>query len=143
MINYKTETTTINPEGDDSPFEIVKITFPEVIEEGYRKIKFLDTFSFECLNIEEEEADGVKSRSAYVIFDFGMSSIIQLDSRKNCIFMGRDDLSDNDKMFEDVKFDLFHAFFHYVDDPNYTHYHWALYGNLKDRVEIDEEFLAD
>ncbi len=26
------------------------------------------------------------------------------------------------------------AFFHNENDPNYTYYHWALYGNLKNRI---------
>ena len=36
-------------------------------------------------------------------------------------------------------FDLFHAFCHCSFDPNYTYLHWALYGNLKDRVTINEK----
>ena len=37
-----------------------------------------------------------------------------------------------------VQYDLFHAFCHTSMDPNYSHLHWAIYGNLKDRVKIIE-----
>jgi hypothetical protein len=37
-----------------------------------------------------------------------------------------------------VQYDLFHAFCHTPIDPNYSHLHWALYGNLKDRVKVIE-----
>jgi hypothetical protein len=40
-----------------------------------------------------------------------------------------------------IKFDLMHAFFHYQGDPNYTHLHWALYGNLEDRVELRDPMM--
>ena len=39
------------------------------------------------------------------------------------------------KIVADVYFDVKHAFFHYEGDPNYTQYHWALYGWLKHGVE--------
>jgi len=37
-----------------------------------------------------------------------------------------------------IQYDLFHAFCHTSLDPNYSHLHWALYGNLKDRVKVIE-----
>ena len=62
----------------------------------------------------------------------------ELDVKNNFILRYMDDKSDEEKIVFDIIFDLMHAFFHVSDDPNYDDYHWALYGNLKDRVEIGE-----
>ena len=40
---------------------------------------------------------------------------------------------------EQIEFDLAHAFHHIKFDPNYSYKHWALYGNLKDRVDLFDE----
>jgi hypothetical protein len=40
-----------------------------------------------------------------------------------------------------VQYDLFHAFCHTSCDPNYSHLHWALFGNLKDRVKVIESLI--
>ena len=56
---------------------------------------------------------------------FGPNSILGINSK----------MSDEDIIRRIVEFDLAHAFDHPQEDPNYNHTHWALYGNLKDRVE--------
>lgn len=40
-----------------------------------------------------------------------------------------------------LEFDFVHAFGHACEDPNYTHLHWAIYGNFKERYrgEINRE----
>lgn len=81
---------------------------------------------------------------AYVTYDFGLDFKINLDAQRKS-WWGYGCLNKESTNAEIVdaiiRFDLFHAFFHYQGDPNYSHLHWALYGNLKDRceaVEIDE-----
>jgi hypothetical protein len=52
------------------------------------------------------------------------------------VFLGiNPKLSDEDIVRRQVEFDLAHTFDHPNYDPNYSHTHWALYGNLKDRVD--------
>lgn len=108
-----------------------KVTFPSRIEEGDRWIEFTKPFSFECYHIDSD--------IAYIEFDFGMVTKIQLNPEKNFILMNHKDATDEEKMAFDVQFDIFHAFFHTPVDPNYTHYHWALYGMLRDRVTTGGE----
>jgi len=37
-----------------------------------------------------------------------------------------------------ICFDLFHSFFHPVEDPNYSHYHWALRGWTQERASVKD-----
>ena len=39
-----------------------------------------------------------------------------------------------------IEFELFHSFFHYSGDPNYSTLNWALYGNLAHRVTCEEDY---
>jgi len=79
---------------------------------------------------------------AFATFDFGMEIRVALDSNHNCLINGYGGLTEesslDDKLMYSIFFDLFHAFFHTPQDPNYSYYHWALYGNLKDRVNLTE-----
>ena len=118
-----------------------KIIFPERIVEGGRWIEFkTGLLSFECFHI-----DGITmadpTKVAHIEFDFGLQTQIHLLPQNNFILSHmHKDATDEERMAYDVTFDLFHAFHHTNVDPNYTHYHWALYGNLKDRVEIGEDY---
>lgn len=79
-----------------------------------------------------------KNKIAYFEWDFGMDAKVYLDSY---MLEERASRKIKDKIMMQIQYDLGHAFFHYDGDPNYTYYHWALYGMLRDRVElIDEEF---
>ena len=61
------------------------------------------------------------------------------DFKKDSAFLSINNIEKiEDKVKRMAQYDLSHAFFHYKDDPNYTHYHWALYGNYKDRVILEE-----
>jgi hypothetical protein len=75
--------------------------------------------------------------TAYVSYDFGMDQRIPVVKERNFLHNYTGDNPECDPIktvFSTVKFDLMHAFHHYQGDPNYSHTHWALYGNLKDRV---------
>jgi hypothetical protein len=39
-------------------------------------------------------------------------------------------------LIQKINYDLAHAFHHIKFDSNYSHTHWALYGNLKNRVML-------
>ena len=73
-------------------------------------------------------------------FDFGMEVYSPLNVENNWLANGYEGLTSEsepeDILMKTIFFDLFHTFFHIPCDPNYGHYHWALYGNLKDRVII-------
>jgi len=112
------------------------ITLPDTIVEGGRSIVFKKPLSLKCHYIGSEDY-GYKV--AVFTFDFGLEHITPLEKEHNFILMRSDDKTDEEKIAFDVIFDLFHAFFHCSVDPNYTDYHWALYGNLKDRVIIKDE----
>lgn len=113
-----------------------EIILPETMQEGYHWIKFKKPLKLKCHYIGTKDY-GYKI--AAFSFDFGMDHITPLEKEHNFILMDSDNLSDEEKIVFDVKFDLFHAFFHCEEDPNYSDYHWALYGNLKDRVELGED----
>lgn len=90
---------------------------------------------------DEEEAP-----MALAIYDFGMEQRIPLDKVRNFVFDYAGNNAENDPLktvFSTVKFDLMHAFFHYNGDPNYGYLHWALYGNLKDRVDASDDFIFE
>jgi hypothetical protein len=72
------------------------------------------------------------NKDVLVVYDFGMTDTFSIKPDKN-IHIGKT----TDPAFgieKTVEFDLFHAFMHTSDDPNYTHLHWALFAFLKDRV---------
>jgi len=113
-----------------------EITFPIEIREGSAFIRFkneLSPLSLRCYHIGSEDY-GYKC--ATFDYDFGMTHTVPLEQEHNCILTDSDGRTDEEKIAFDVIFDLFHAFFHPKMDTNYTDCHWALYGNLKDRVEI-------
>jgi len=91
---------------------------------------------------QEPETKGL----AYIGYDFGMDDQIQTIREKNCLYDYNNDNEEADPIktvFATIKFDLMHAFFHYQGDPNYNHTHWALYGNLGDRVEASDDSIFE
>jgi hypothetical protein len=79
-----------------------------------------------------------KKRRIYFTWDFGMTEDFSLDM----IFLGIYRIDDpTKKVIRLCEYDLNHAFEHLQEDPNYRAYHWALYGNLKDRKWIKNDSL--
>lgn len=74
----------------------------------------------------------IEKKIAYITYDFGMSDEFSLDPAKN--FCCRTSVDLPYSVERTVEFDLFHAFMHTAEDPNYGHRHWALFAFLKDRV---------
>jgi len=74
-----------------------------------------------------------RAKFVYFDWDFGMRASISLNSF-TCKHIKRL----KEKIYREIIFDLGHAFFHYEGDPNYTEYHWALAGWLKDRLKTKE-----
>jgi hypothetical protein len=74
----------------------------------------------------------------FFTFDFGMMGECSLDSKNNFLSHGYEGLTKEspveDVLMKSIMFDLFHAFFHTSQDPNYGFYHHALYAYLKDRT---------
>lgn len=93
------------------------------------KITCKEPISIEVYHIDE------KTHRAYFAWDFGMEGVVHL---KNWVLEGKQIQGVKERILSDVIFDIGHAFFHYEGDPNYTPYHWALVGWLKDRVEAQE-----
>jgi len=79
---------------------------------------------------------------AYATFDFGLEVHIPLDIDHNWLINGYNGLtkesSFDDILMNTIIFDLFHAFCHIPEDPNYSHYNWALKGWLKERATVKE-----
>jgi hypothetical protein len=76
-----------------------------------------------------------KAKVVYFQWDFGMDGTVGLNSFNIKHLKGLKKI-----ILADIIFDIGHAFFHHKGDPNYTHYHWALYAWLKDRVETREYY---
>ena len=112
----------------------MRIDFPSNIYEGNNVIHFKQPFYVDWLTPLDE------NNIAHISFDSGMSCELEIDPLKDFLF-GMYDTNEIiiRKIKEMISFDLFHAFFHCTEDPNFTYYHWALYGLLKDRVECKEE----
>ena len=76
-----------------------------------------------------------QTERAYFRWDFGMEGVVHL---KNWILEGKKIEGVQNRILADVIFDIGHAFFHYEGDPNYTSYHWALTGWLRDRIQAED-----
>ncbi len=78
---------------------------------------------------------------AFATFDFGMSVEYPLDVEHNRLANGYEGLTSEshpiDVLMKTIFFDLFHSFFHPVQDPNFTHYNWAIQGWLQERTSVD------
>jgi hypothetical protein len=78
-----------------------------------------------------------KTKAVHFEWDFGMDASIGLNS-----FTCKNIKGLKKKIYREVVFDLGHAFCHYEGDPNYTDYHWALKGWLKDRLQVHEHVFS-
>lgn len=101
----------------------MKLYLDKIIYEGDRSIEFKEPIYIDIYHIERRE------KMVYFTWDFGMDGAICLDC-----FIIRNHSRLKEKIIKMCEFELFHSFFHYAGDPNYTHYNWSLYGNLKDNV---------
>lgn len=100
------------------------------IEEHGRTIKFSPE-----LKVEIWHGGDFKENCCEVYYDFGMRDQMNFDN-----WLTRNLATPLEKIRKCIEFELFHAFFHPSEDPNYTVLNWALYGNLKERVELIEDF---
>lgn len=124
-----------------------KFIFKE-IKEGESVIAFTPPLVVEYSIWDKKNAQGgdnypedVKTMG-YATYDFGMEMMTPLELKHNWLVNGYNGLSkestEEDVLMHSLIYDLFHAFCHTEMDPNYTHYHWALYGWLKDRAKVTE-----
>ncbi len=78
---------------------------------------------------------------AFTTFDFGMDVEYPLDVEHNWLANGYEGLTTEshpiDVLMKTIFFDLFHSFFHPIQDPNYSHYNWALQGWLQERATVE------
>lgn len=73
-----------------------------------------------------------RKRVIYCSWDFGMTFQVHMDS----LFLDVNKIKKiKRKVLRVAEFDLIHAFFYHNEDPNYEYYHWALYGNLRNRIK--------
>lgn len=97
------------------------------------------------LEIKWSVYEDEKGKMAYVDYDFGMTDRFSIDTDKNFLTWGyggltQEKLTPENIVERTVIFDLFHAFTHCDMDPNYGHLHWALYGNLKHKTKVIENY---
>lgn len=71
-------------------------------------------------------------------YDFGMIDMVNVPEDARSLGLVEDS-TDEEIIKAWVTFDLEHAFCHIKEDPNYSHTHWALYGNLKNRATLTEK----
>jgi hypothetical protein len=80
---------------------------------------------------------------AFATYDFGLPMETPLDPANNWLTNGYNgltkDSSPEDILMNSIIFDLFHAFCHETQDPNYAQYHWALVGWLKSRATLKDD----
>ena len=137
---YNIEWKTVEAHKDLIPsFQYAIITIHELWSIGHL------LFPKDPLKIEVYFGDA-EDPSALAVYDFGMEDRVPLKKENNWLYNygGPNEAVEPIKtVFSSVKFDLMHAFFHYHGDPNYGHTHWALYGNLKERVTADDSFIFD
>lgn len=114
----------------------------DTIDEGGRKLKFNPSLKINWCAYKSCDRDG-EIITVYADYDFGMTDEFRpYESIYESIFRGwgyngitkETPLSEIVKSF--VYYDLFHAFYHYDQDPNYSHLHWALWGCLQSRVTV-------
>ena len=109
----------------------MKVNIPKKIREDDMEIVFKNG---QELSVDVTHSV-VDERLLFAVTDYGMD--ICFDRFDN--FLVEEGDTDEDIIIKVLTFDLFHAFCHPCEDPNYSHYHWALYGNLKDRVDVYDQ----
>lgn len=80
------------------------------------------------------EVDG---EIAYYDYDFGMSDKVCVNRQDNFLYNYDNPNADANilkTILNTIKYDLHHAFNHIDMDPNFTHAHWALRAELRDRT---------
>lgn len=118
--------------------------------EGRRTIIFKPPLNIHYSIWEKKNAEGGDNYPedvpilAYATYDFGLEMMTPLDAEHNWLVNGYEGLSKEspleDVLMKTLWYDLFHAFCHPTQDPNYSHYNWALKGWLKERAIVQEEF---
>ncbi len=118
--------------------------------EGKRTIQFNPPLVIEYSIYDKIDVDTGKENfsddvgvKGYATFDFGMEYETALDSKHNFLtngYLGLTKDSQPENIFmKTIMYDLFHAFFHIPQDPNYLHYHHALYAYLRERASLTEQ----
>ena len=80
------------------------------------------------------EVDG---EIAYYDYDFGMSDKVCVNRQDNYLYNYDNANAESNILkiiLNTIKYDLHHAFNHIDMDPNFTHTHWALRAELRDRT---------
>ena len=125
----------------EGPVESGEFVFEEIHEGEGRSLTFFPPLRVVWDTYVDHHPAG-DTTTAYIEMDFGMEYKIKPVATKNGGWhydeINKD--STNEEVIKTIiKFDLFHAFCHTSLDPNYGIIHWALYGNLKDRVIIKDD----
>lgn len=98
---------------------------------AFQKLQFEDQIlTFDPAVLVEARHD-CERPNFKIEFDFGLK--LDYDSEEE-IFGDIHALNDCARRF--LEYHLIHAFFNCKRDPNYTVLHWALWGNLKDRIKV-------
>lgn len=103
-----------------------QLVLKEVTEGGYGRITFNPPLNIDIYY--GEESPGLIEYN----LDCGMTFKLNL----NAPFIKSGVL--DEVVTQRLAFELFHAFFHYTGDPNYTTLNWALFGMLYHRVTCRE-----
>jgi len=127
-----------------------KFIFKGIMEGDERKILFNPPLIIEYKILEKIDKESDKENFsedwpllASFVYDFGMPGVAPLDEKNNMLVGSGYEGLTKDSSLEDILekslwFDLFHALCHPPQDPNYTYYHHALFGWLRDRAIISE-----
>ena len=126
---------------DETRIDGGKFVF-DIIDEGGRKLKFSPPLVIDWCVYKQIDARG-DITTAYVNYDFGLTDKFKpyasISGGWGYKEITKDTpLSDIIRAF--IEYDLFHAFYHYSGDPNYSHLHWALFGNLKEQTTMIEDY---
>ena len=111
------------------------------IQEGSNEDKRVITFT-PPLVVDYTVWEKNNTKTGFVTYDFGMDMSTPLDPEHNWLINGYEGLSKEssleDILMYSIIYDLFHSFCHDKEDPNFSHYNWAIYGNLKGRAIVKE-----
>ena len=135
------------------PLKEGKFVFEAIQEgsgEGSRAIIFQPPLVIKYVILEKKDSQTGKEcypedvpAMGFATFDFGMEMNTPLDLEHNILANGYEELSKEssleDILMYSIIFDLFHSFCHDREDPNYSHYNWALCGWLKNRAKVIEK----
>ena len=130
---------------------MIDADFPNLLEEGELTFTEFDEGGIDWFTVKEpikvqwqvwKDTEENDTRYAHIIFDFGMSYKISVETNRNFLLTKLNGIDENSSFEEKIKtivmFDVMHALTHCDMDPNYTHFHWAIKGWLWDRLEKHE-----